>query len=73
LYEADATMEAIAQMLGVTHSCISKDLVEFVPRNKSKVHTKTKTNPKAAADIANVLTFDEARRIAVNVAKLPGL
>ena len=24
------------------------------------------------ADIAKVLTFDEARRIAVNVAKLPG-
>ena len=26
---------------------------------------------KAQADIAKVLTFDEARRIAVNVAKLP--
>ncbi len=25
------------------------------------------------ADIAKVLTFDEARRIAVNVAKLPGV
>ena len=32
---------------------------------KAKLHTK------AQADIANVLTFDEARRIAVNVAKLP--
>ena len=27
---------------------------------------------KAAAEIAKALTFDEARRIAVNVAKLPG-
>ena len=29
-------------------------------------------DPKAQADIAKVLTFDEARRIAVNVAKLLG-
>ena len=28
---------------------------------------------KAQADIAEVLTFDAARRIAVNVAKLPGV
>ena len=28
---------------------------------------------KAEADIAKVLTFDEARRIAANVAMLPGL
>jgi hypothetical protein len=28
---------------------------------------------KAAAEIAKVLTFDEARRIAVGVAKLPAL
>jgi len=28
---------------------------------------------KQQADVAKVLTFDEARRIAVSVAKLPGL
>jgi hypothetical protein len=29
--------------------------------------------PREQADLAKVLTFDEARRIAVNVAKLPAL
>ena len=29
--------------------------------------------PKADADIANVLTMDEARRIASNITKLPTL
>ena len=31
------------------------------------------TDTQAQAHIAKVLTFDEARRIALNVAKLPGL
>jgi len=43
-----------------------------MPKGKSLAHVFSRENPSDAR-MAKVLTEDEARRIASNIAKLPGL
>ena len=44
-----------------------------VTRNKQAIAYVYYREPQAAAEVAKVLTLDEARRIASNIAKLPDL